>query len=274
MMRYAQVSFFVDTLFSEATPQHMETMALRHILKHLRSRRLMAPFKALTACADVQLEHPLVTRFYDSVVSDGNWAEAERVLQLAADAGLFDTYAREAPAQATWTRLCGASADGDAPRQRGGHAMCIDEAAGMIYLYGGWDGERSLDDFWVYAIAESRWQAVPRPEDAAWPGRRSCHKMTFDAGSGRIYLLGCLSVSDDDLREADAARTRSPATSTGEARPPTQRADFYAYHTRGENAGAWELLSADTEVLRYYDPSLLSAVLIVSVGVGWTTMDH
>ncbi len=227
----------------------METMAVRHILKYLRSRRLMAPFKALTACTDVQLEHPLVTRFYDSVVSDGNWAEAERVLQLAADAGLFDTYAREAPAQATWTRLCGTSADGDAPRQRGGHAMCIDQAAGRIYLYGGWDGERSLDDFWMYSIAEGQWYMMPRNDDAVWPGRRSCHKMAFDAGTGRIYLLGCLGVNDDDLGETDPARTRSSGASAGEPRPPTQRADFYAYHTRGDNAGTWELISANTEVM-------------------------
>jgi hypothetical protein len=36
-----------------------------------------------------------VTLLYNSVISDGNWAEAERVLQLTADsdAGLFDTYA-------------------------------------------------------------------------------------------------------------------------------------------------------------------------------------
>jgi len=32
---------------------------------------------------------------------DSNWAEAECVLHLSADAGLFDTYACEAPAQAT-----------------------------------------------------------------------------------------------------------------------------------------------------------------------------
>ena len=210
-------------------------MALRHILKHLRSC-LMAPLKALAACADVQLEHSPVTRFYDSVVSDGNWAEAERVLQLAADADLFDTYARAAPAQATWTSLSGTSADGDALRQRGGHAMCIDEAAGGIYLYGGWDGERSLDDFWVHSLAEGRWRAVPRRENVVWPdwpGRRSCYKMAFDAGTGRIYLLRCLSVSDDDLREGDPARARSPGGSAGEPWPPTQRADFYAYHTRG-----------------------------------------
>jgi hypothetical protein len=78
----------------------------------------MTPFRAFIACADVQLEHPLVTRFYDSVVSDGNWAEGECMLQLATDTGLFDTYTREAPAQATWRCLCGMSADGDVPGLR------------------------------------------------------------------------------------------------------------------------------------------------------------
>ena len=34
-------------------------------------------------------EHLLVTLWYDSVVSDGIWAEAESVLQLAAVADLF-----------------------------------------------------------------------------------------------------------------------------------------------------------------------------------------
>ena len=251
MRRYAQgKTIFMEVLINEAL-QHMEAMAFRHILKHLRSRRLMAPFKALTASADVQLEHPLVTRLHDSIVSEGNWAEAERVLQLAAGAGLLDTFSREAPAQATWTRLCGTNADGDTPRQRGGHAMCIDEAAGRIYLYGGWDGERSLDDFWVYSIAEGQWHVVPRLEDAVWPGRRSCHKMAFDAGTGRIFLLGCLGVSDDDLRETDPppARSASAADAAGEPRAPARRADFYAYHTRGDDAGTWELLLANTEVM-------------------------
>jgi muskelin len=228
----------------------MEAMALRHILKHLRSRSLMTAFKTLTASADVQLEHPLVTRLYDSIVSEGNWAEAERVLQVSADVGLLDTFSREAPAQGTWTRLCGTNADGDMPCQRGGHAMCIDEAAGRIYLYGGWDGERSLDDFWVYLIAEGQWHVVPRHEDAVWPGRRSCHKMAFDEGTGRIFLLGCLGVSDDELRETDPSRASTGTADASGLRAQARRADFYAYHTRGDDAGTWELLSANTEVKR------------------------
>jgi hypothetical protein len=145
--------------------------------------------------------------------------------------------------------------------------MCIDEAAGRIYLYGGWDGERSLDDFWAYSIAEGQWHVVLPPhevDDAAaaappvfcWPGRRSCHKMAFDAGTGRIFLLGCLGVSDDDLRETEPPRgARSSgagagAADAGDPRAPARRADFYAYHTRGDDAGTWELLSANTEVMR------------------------
>jgi hypothetical protein len=275
MRRYAQGKTIVmEVLINEAL-QHMEAMALRHTLKHLRSRRLMASFKALTASADVQLEHPLVTRLHDGIVSEGNWAEAERVLQLAADAGLLDTFSREAPAQATWTRLCGTNADGDTPRQRGGHAMCIDEAEGRIYLYGGWDGERSLDDFWTYSIAEGRWHVVvPRHhEDAVWPGRRSCHKMAFDAGTGRIFLLGCLGVSDDDLRETDPPRARSTsAPDAGEPRAPARRADFYAYHTRGDDAGTWELLSANTEVMGLF--LVARRAHIVYVGVRRAPMDH
>jgi hypothetical protein len=45
------------------------------------------------------------------------FAEAERVLPLAADASLFNTYAPKAHAHTTWTRLCNMSADGDALRQ-------------------------------------------------------------------------------------------------------------------------------------------------------------
>ena len=271
-----------DDLLSIAQSQYMEATALRHILKHLRSRRLMGPFKALTASAGVQLEHPLVTRLYDSIVSDGDWAEAERVLQLTADAGLFDAFAREAPAHAVWTRLCGPSADGDTPHQRGGHAMCIDEAAGRIYLYGGWDGERSLDDFWVYGIADGQWRVVPRKneeegeeEKAVWPGRRSCHKMALDAETGRIYLLGSLGVSDDALRDSGAAHMRDPTVV--EPRALVQRADFYVYHTRGDDAGTWELLSANTEVARlcrvYLRAPLTDHILQASGGPPWI-IDH
>jgi len=87
MMWYvpASRSFTQSFFINEAIAQHMETMALRHILKHLCSCCLITPFKTLTACVGVQLESLLVTQFYNSIVSDGNWTKAEHVLQLSAD---------------------------------------------------------------------------------------------------------------------------------------------------------------------------------------------
>lgn len=70
-------------------------------------------------------------------------------LQLQACSTL--THMRHSRMPMSWTRLCHPSADGDAPRQaprqRRGHSMCIDEDAGRIFLCGWWDGERGPDDF-------------------------------------------------------------------------------------------------------------------------------
>jgi hypothetical protein len=77
---------------------------------------LEARLSAITAYSD-----RVVTQLYDSIVSDVDWAEAEHVLQLTADTGLFDVFAHEASAHATWMCLCGLSAvDGDTPHQHAG----------------------------------------------------------------------------------------------------------------------------------------------------------
>ena len=90
-----------------------------------------------------------------SIASDTNLAEAERVLQLAAGAGLtlgLLVLARCPCARASHSRT------EDAPRQpRAGRPHCIDETASACrtYLLAGWDSERSLDDIWVYLIVAS-----------------------------------------------------------------------------------------------------------------------
>lgn len=53
-------------------------------------------------------------------------------------------------------------ADITTPGMRGGHQMCIDSAAQLIYMYGGWDGNHDLADFWVYDIADQRWSLISR----------------------------------------------------------------------------------------------------------------
>ena len=52
--------------------------------------------------------------------------------------------------------------DVTSPGMRGGHQMCIDSSGQLIYMFGGWDGNRDLADFWVYDIAEHRWSLISR----------------------------------------------------------------------------------------------------------------
>ena len=76
--------------------------------------------------------------------------------------------------------------------------MCIDEAEEKIYLFGGYDGRRSLDDFWVYDIREARWTVISHSvsEEKNGPGPRACHKMVFNPANGCIYMLGRLADQD------------------------------------------------------------------------------
>lgn len=51
-------------------------------------------------------------------------------------------------------------ADGDTPIARGGHSMCIDTQDSVVYMFGGWDGQRNLDDFWSYDIKKDQWKLI------------------------------------------------------------------------------------------------------------------
>lgn len=35
--------------------------------------------------------------------------------------------------------------------------MCVDSSTGIIYLFGGWDGNQDLADFWAYSISDGSW---------------------------------------------------------------------------------------------------------------------
>ncbi|KAF9010759.1 Muskelin N-terminus-domain-containing protein [Cyathus striatus] len=231
--------------------EHRETAALKHILKHLRQRRLLTPFNSILSRTSLQFEHPLVTKLYMTLVLRGDWEQAESLLQELSSSGLFSSHLSTSQPYAVWHRLVGTNADGDfhAPKARGGHAMCIDPENENIYVFGGWDGERSLDDFWMYSINDDRWTLLSpstRNENNA-PGPRSCHKMVFDTKTGSIYLLGRL--SDIDGKQALAASRRGRGTDDDEAPTPTSRghfSEFYRYHTRGLDRGKWDFLSFDT----------------------------
>ena len=48
------------------------------------------------------------------------------------------------------------------PCARGGHQLCLDVTAQLIYLFGGWDGMQELSDFWVFNINGRQWKCLSR----------------------------------------------------------------------------------------------------------------
>lgn len=249
--------------------KYRETAVLRHVLKHLRQRRLLSPYQTILSRANIQLEHPLVTQLHESLVLRGDWSGSEKLLDVLPSTGLFDDYLQSCQPHAMWTRLLGTDADGDVPPARGGHAMCIDPINEMIYIFGGWDGEKSMDDFWVYSIKEDKWRVLSHStsQEQNAPGARSCHKMVFDTKTGSIYLLGRLNDADGLRAPAPSNSRTLPGTSAGapsglpqqqpsastsisEETTPSKSScsEFYRYHTRGVDSGKWDFLAFDTAV--------------------------
>ncbi|KAK0210441.1 Muskelin N-terminus-domain-containing protein, partial [Desarmillaria ectypa] len=218
-----------------------ETTALRLILKHLRQRRLLSPYATILERAGLRVEHPLVSDLYDAIVLRGKWDDAERLLIQISDAGLFTEYLQSCQPHAVWQKLHGTNADGDVPCPRGGHAMCIDTARNIIYLFGGWDGQKSLDDLWAYDIKDDKWRVLCHSTSSEQnaPGARSCHKMVFDSKTGSIYVFGRLG-DGDSLRPPSDVRTETPTA------PAAPCSEFYRYHTRGADSGKWDYLAFDT----------------------------
>ncbi|KAH6897548.1 Mei4-dependent protein 6 [Coprinopsis sp. MPI-PUGE-AT-0042] len=255
-----------------------EKLVMRHIMKHLRQCRLLSPVKAIAERSGLHLEHPLVTQIHESIVLEGDWKAAEQALESLADVGLFTGYLHSCQPEAFWQRITGTSGDADVPSPRGGHAMCIDPDNDIIYLFGGWDGKKSLDDFWSYDIREDRWKllSASTEQEPNAPGPRSCHKMVFDPKTGNIYLLGRLDDTDMKPATSNSGRPTSgnpyphlPAYLQGhlsstvaqasplrqEITPPggltsspekTYYSEFYRYSTHGLDAGKWVFLSFDT----------------------------
>lgn len=67
----------------------------------------------------------------------------------------------------------------------------LDSARGIMYLFGGWDGQQDLDDFWAYSIPTGRWiRLSANVKDEDGPTARSCGAAVFDPATGDIFFLG------------------------------------------------------------------------------------
>jgi len=246
MRRFLFQFLAVIAVTSNDKRQHQEDITMKRILKHLRQRRLLTPLKFIQDRCKVQLEHPLVSQLFETLVLRGQFADVEQCLRACSDNGLFDSFIKSSQPRAHWKRITAVDADGDYPMKRGGHAMCIDSEKGLIYLHGGWDGTKNLDDYWEYDIANNRWKLLSQhtSQDKNGPGPRACHKMVFDQKTGCIYLLGKLGDEEGSrLVSGDTPETKPPGT--GEQQFCSE---FYRYRTRGIDHGNWELLNFDTAV--------------------------
>jgi hypothetical protein len=249
---YVSVSGIADPLYVDNIrsryEEYRETVVLRHVLKHLRQRRLLTPYQNILARSNIQVEHPVVTALHSSLVLQGTWTDSEALFSEASSAGLLDAYIQSCQPHSQWKRLHGVDADGDAPSKRGGHAMALDPENGLIYLLGGWDGQKSLDDFWVYDVSAERWRVISHSTsiEKNGPIPRSCHKMVYDTRSGCIYLLGRLGDGDILKPEDHQELLRRAGETPDGSRSTAYCSEFYRYHTRGLDVGKWDLLSFDT----------------------------
>ncbi len=86
-------------------------------------------------------------------------------MMLCIAEGYFDGYIERQLIKARWTSIPypmeisqrSGQQLSSTPDMRGGHQMCIDSEAGVLYLYGGWDGSKELGDFWQFTMSSSKW---------------------------------------------------------------------------------------------------------------------
>ncbi|KAF8907826.1 Muskelin N-terminus-domain-containing protein [Gymnopilus junonius] len=209
-----------------------ETAVLRYVLKHLRQRRLLTPYQTILSRANIHLEHPLLTQLHESLVLQGNFSRSESLLTSISTSSLFSSYLQSSQP----TPL--------------GPGSSTPKTQMMIYLFGGWTGEKSLDDFWRYSAREGRWKLLSAntTQERNAPGAEEL--------LGVFYVLGRLNDSDGGHRHGataenagDAAENQSDQqqTDADPAEPPKMySSEFYRYHTRGMLSGKWDFLSIDT----------------------------
>ena len=270
--------------------RYKEDRVRRYMLKYLRRKGMFDVYRSLllsssstsTTSTTTQVEHKLVTALHQSLVINGDFEHAERIWAEMAENGLMDGYLRNLDAgsvRGVWKKLEGRDRDGDVPSARSGHAMCMSRD-GKLWVYGGWDGKRSLDDLWMYDVSKDRWEMVcAHTSEEDGPGKRSCHKTVMDEEGEWMYVLGRLDDEDAEralmryyLSRVSAGRRRlgggvlvsetietsfSPpitipnttattATTTNATNGREKSSEFYRRHVR---SGKWERLSGNGEIV-------------------------
>ncbi|KAK3101684.1 hypothetical protein FSP39_005447 [Pinctada imbricata] len=212
---------------------YREREAVRLCLKHFRQRQYTEAYEALQKKTKIVLEHPILTELHDLLVKQGNFSDSETLVTRAAEEGLFDQYINDQDYKPQWTPIepvtrAGDSISDNRPGMRGGHQMCLDIQTEMLYLFGGWDGNRDLADLWSYHVTSKEWTCLCKDtKQEGGPSARSCHKMCLDPERKQIFTLG--RYLDSSVRSGDNLKS-----------------DFYMYDI---TSGKWTLITEDTHAM-------------------------
>ncbi|XP_062574316.1 muskelin-like isoform X1 [Saccostrea cucullata] len=209
-----------------------EKEAIRLCLKHFRQRQYTEAYEALQKKTKVSLEHPILTELHSMLVKHGDFEKSEDLLWQAAEEGLFDQYICDQDYKPKWTPIepipTGENPNAYQPGMRGGHQMCLDLQNENLYLFGGWDGNKDLADFWVFSVPSKEWTCLSQNTEAdGGPNARSCHKMCLDYERKQIFILG--RYLDSSVRTSDNLKS-----------------DFYMYDI---NSDRWTLITEDTHTM-------------------------
>ncbi|KAJ1510516.1 Muskelin 1, intracellular mediator containing kelch motif [Coelomomyces lativittatus] len=163
-------------------------------------------FHSLSLESSIQLEDPVLSQLYKVLVTHADFEGAESMIQkLATNETLsaislkcFSNTSTYGPSTGAhgwlprWHEINSKDSFGNTPAKRGGHQLCADPDDGRLYLFGGWDGTKNLNDFWVFDISQSHWTCIAHDTEYEMkgPSPRSCHKMCFDTSRRILYFLG------------------------------------------------------------------------------------
>eukprot|EP01137_Pigoraptor_chileana_P007859 Opistho-2@53973 len=123
---------------------------------------------------------PMARRYHSGVVHDGFlFVFGGAVANKTVSADLFSLQL----ATGHWQRIMPA---GVSPPPRYGHSCVLVE--NVMYVFGGSNGETTLEDFWKFDFGTTTWNEIPKASSLVWPGPREHHTMVL--GDGAFYLFG------------------------------------------------------------------------------------
>lgn len=110
--------------------------ALKLVLKHLRQNNYIDLFNQLQQQTKVHLEDEILSRLNQSLVMNADFEAAERIIDEAAQRGLFREYIKNQEFKTRWNQVS-ITSKSIHPCSREGHQICFDHIRQVLYLFGG-----------------------------------------------------------------------------------------------------------------------------------------